>query len=340
MQQPIEFYNGRIAMATIYDVAKRAGVSTYTVSSVVNQSAYVSPKLTKRVLKAVQELDYTPNALARGLQTRKSRTIAMLIPDIGSPFYARVVHGVEDRLRKADYSLMLGNTYNRAEEQARYLTIFRSQQVDGLLMFLAAGDETHAERMVKAKKAVVFVGRTPRTFNADSVTADNVAGTRLAIEHLIKAGHQRIAIITGQSTLSTSADRVEGWRKTLRKYKLPTSASLIGEGDWSAESGCAITKRLLSMNPRPTAIFASNFLMMTGALRGVKESGLRSPEDVQVVSSDDSEWLDVFSPPITTVVQPSYAMGENAADLLLKRLEKPSRRFETIVLEPQLHVRP
>ena len=326
-------------MATIYDVAKRAGVSTYTVSSVVNQSAYVSPKLTKRVLKAVQELDYTPNALARGLQTRKSRTSAMLIPDIGSPFYARVVHGVEHRLRKADYSLMLGNTYNKAEEQARYLTIFRSQQVDGVLMFLAAGDESEPERMVKAKKAVVFVGRTPRTFKADAVSADNVAGTRLAIEHLIKAGHKRIAILTGQSSLSTSTDRVEGWRRTLRKHKLPTTASLIGEGDWSAESGHAVSKRLLEMTPRPTAIFASNFLMMTGALRAVKDCGLRCPEDVQVISSDDSEWLDVFAPAITTVVQPSYAMGEHAADLLLKRIEKPSRKFETVVLEPERHIR-
>jgi LacI family transcriptional regulator len=326
-------------MPTIYDVAKRAGVSTYTVSSVVNQSAYVSPQLTKRVLKAVQDLDYTPNALARGLQTRKSRTIAMLIPDIGSPFYARVVHGVEHRLRKADYSLMLGNTYNEPEEQARYLTIFRSQQVDGLLMFLAAGDESEAQRMVKAKRAVVFVGRTPRTFRADAVSADNIAGTRLAVEHLIKSGHKRIAIITGQSTLSTSSERVEGWRKTLRKHKLPTSASLIGEGDWSAESGYTLTKGFLAASPGPTGIFASNFLMMTGALRAVKERGLRCPEDVQVVSSDDSEWLDVFSPPITTVVQPSYAMGEHAADLLLKRIEKPTRKFETIILPPELHIR-
>jgi LacI family transcriptional regulator len=115
---------------------------------------------------------------------------------------------------------------------------------------------------------------------------------------------------------------------------------MIGEGDWSAESGYELTKRFLSGTAAPSAIFASNFLMMTGALRAVKESGLRCPEDVQVVSSDDSEWLDVFSPPITTVVQPSYAMGEHAADLLLKRIEKPSRKFESIVLQPELHIRP
>src|SRR3954452_8589482 len=125
-------------MPTIYDVAKRARVSTYTVSSVINESAYVSPELTKRVRKAVQDLDYTPNALARGLQTRKTRTVAMLIPDIGVPFYGRVVQGVEHQLSQAGYSLMLGNTYNQPEEQARYLTVFRSQQVDGFLLFLAA----------------------------------------------------------------------------------------------------------------------------------------------------------------------------------------------------------
>jgi LacI family transcriptional regulator len=332
-------YNKHTEMPTIYDVARRASVSTYTVSSVINRSAYVSPELTKRVQKAVRELDYTPNALARGLQTRKTRTVAMLIPDIGSPFYSRVVRGVENRLRQAGYSLMLGNTYNQPEEQARYLTVFKSQQVDGVLMFLAAGDETEASRMVKAKKAVVFVGRAPRTFEGDTVTADNVQGTRLAIDHLIAAGHERIAIVTGQSSLSTSSDRVEGWRKSLRRRKLAAPASLIGEGDWSAESGYAVAKRMLDLSPRPTGFFASNFPMMTGVLRSIKEKGLRCPEDVQVVSSDDSEWLDVFSPAITTVVQPSYAMGENSADLLLKRMQQPSRKFETVVLTPELHVR-
>lgn len=194
--------------------------------------------------------------------------------------------------------------------------------------------------MVKANKAVVFVGRTPRTFDADCVSADNVAGTRLAIEHLIKAGHKRIAIITGQASLSTSTDRVEGWRKSMRKHKLAAPASLIGEGDWTAESGYSLTMKLLAGTPPPTAVFASNFLMMTGALRAVKERRLRCPEDVQVISSDDSEWLDVFSPPVSTVVQPSYEMGDRAADLLLKRIEKPTRKFETVVLQPELHVRP
>ena len=218
-------------MATIYDVARRARVSTFTVSSVVNRSAYVSPELTKRVLRAVRELDYTPNALARGLQTRSSRTVAMLIPDIGGPFYARVVRGVEDRRRLAGYSLLLGNTYNDLDEQSRYLSVFRSQQADGFLLFLAAGDEAEAERMVRARKPVVFVGRTPRSFEADSVSVDNVKGARLVVEHLIAAGHKRIAIVSGQLSLSTSADRVEGWRRTLRRHGLLAPPEYVCEGD-------------------------------------------------------------------------------------------------------------
>src|ERR1041385_4189851 len=129
-------------MPTIYDVAKRARVSTYTVSSVLNRSAHVSAELTKRVMDAVQELDYTINDLARSLQTRKTKTIGMLIPDIANPFYAKVVRGVEDVLRASGYSLVLGATYNQREQQSRYLAVFRSKQVDGLLLFISPGDDS------------------------------------------------------------------------------------------------------------------------------------------------------------------------------------------------------
>jgi LacI family transcriptional regulator len=144
---------------TIYDVAKKAGVSTYTVSCVLNKSAYVSPALTKRVEAAVKELDYTPNAVARSLQTRSTKTIAMLIPDIGNPFYARVVRGVEDRLRRDGYSLILGNSYNDAAEQARYVNLFKSRQVDGLLLYIAPQGEANLAPLVAARRPVVLIGR-------------------------------------------------------------------------------------------------------------------------------------------------------------------------------------
>ena len=328
-----------IVVATIYDVAKLARVSTYTVSCVVNKSAFVSPELTERVLAAVKQLDYTPNAVARSLQTRTTKTLGMLIPDIANPFYARVVRGVEDRLSKDGYSLLLGNTYNDVDAQTRYLSLFRGRQVDALLLFMTSGGEDAVARLVEEKRPVVCVGRVPQSFDCDSVSADNITGTRLAIDHLIQKGHKTIGLVAGELALSAGMDRVKGWRAALKKRKLPAPDSLIEAGDWTEVAGCEATHRLLEHSPQPTAIFAANFLMMTGVLRALQERGIPVPQQVEVASSDDSEWLDVFTPAITTVALPTYDMGQQAADLALARLKDPKRPFTKVVLEPALRVR-
>lgn len=327
------------SVATIYDVAKLARVSTYTVSCVVNKSAFVSPELTERVMEAVRKLDYTPNVVARSLQTRTTKTVGMLIPDIANPFYGRVVRGVEDRLSKDGYSLLLGNTYNEVAAQTRYLNLFRGRQVDALLLFLAAGGDEAVERLVADKRPVVCVGRVPSGFECDSVSADNILGTRLAIEHLIQKGHKTIGIVAGELGLSTATDRIEGWRRALRRYRIKPDDSLIEAGDWTEVSGYQAALRLLEHNPAPSAIFVSNFLMMIGVLRALKERKIAIPSTIEVSSSDDSEWLDVFSPEITTVAQPSYEMGERAADLALARLADSKRPFTKVVLEPSLKIR-
>jgi DNA-binding LacI/PurR family transcriptional regulator len=263
----------------------------------------------------------------------------MLIPDIANPFYSKVVRGAEDALRERGYSLLLGNTYDRVEEQSRYLRLFRSKQVDGVLLFIAPGDTRDIETFVRIKKPVVFVGRRPLSFDADSVTSDNQKGTRMAVERLIGAGHSAIGIITGQFDLSVSLERVDGWRRALKAAGLPTPKELVGEGDWTAESAQRITCGFLKAPKRPTAIFAANLPMMAGVLRALKEHGLHCPADIEVMCSDDSDWLDVFGPAISTVAQPSYEMGLRAAELLLKRIKSPGRRFEKIVLEPELVLR-
>src|SRR5690348_4971339 len=275
-------------MPTIYDVARRARVSTYTVSAVLNRSAYVSPELTERVHAAVHELDYTINELARSLHTRKTRTAGMLIPDIANPFYAKVVRGVEDVLKQSGYSL-----YNDAAEQTRYLGVFRAKQVDGMLLFVAPRAEEELQPLVAAQKPVVFVGRTPSQIKADSVSADNLYGTRMAIEHLIAKGHKTIALLPGEILVSTGADRVAGWRSALESARLAAPSQLIGACKWSAESGFQATQELLSRRPRPTAIFAANFLLLTGALRAIQDADLRVPKDIEVMSSDDPECVDV-----------------------------------------------
>ena len=299
----------------------------------------VESELTKRVMDAVQQLDYTINGLARSLQTRKTQTIGMLIPDIANPFYAKVVRGVEDILCKSGYSLILGSTYNDREEQARYIGVFRSKQIDGMLLFVAPGDDSEIRGLVEAKKPVVFVGRVPLDLNADAVTADNAKGTQLAVAHLISKGHCRIGLINGQEGLSSSTERVAGWKRALRKAGFQAPAGYIHHGDWTAASGSAATIAMLDLAEPPSAVFTANFLMMTGVLKALKDRALKCPGDVEVMSSDDSEWLDVFEPRISTVAQPSYDMGTEAAKLLLKRIKSPNRRFEQIVLPPQLMLR-
>jgi LacI family transcriptional regulator len=327
-------------MATIRDVARRAGVSTYTVSVVLNQAAYVSPELTKRVQKAVRDLDYTINGVARSLQTRRTHMIGMLIPDIANPFYAKVVRGVEGVCKRNGYSLVLGNTYNDPHEQACYLATLRSKQVEGFLIFVAAGDETEVAALVKRKVPVAFLGRYPRSFDADAVTADNRKGTRLGVQYLVGKGHRRIAIITGHFSLTANRDRLAAWKQSLRQTKLPIPTGYACEGDWTADSGYRHALKLLDRRTPPTAILTANFLMMTGVLRALKERGLACPSQVEVMSSDDSEWLDVFQPPISTIVQPSYEMGVQGAELLFKRIRDTNRKPEKIVLEPTLKLRP
>ncbi|WP_321476894.1 LacI family DNA-binding transcriptional regulator [uncultured Paludibaculum sp.] len=328
-------------MPTIYDVAKKAGVSIATVSAVINHTAYVSPELTKRVKAAVEELDYTVNQVASSLQTRKSRTVAMLIPDVASPdpFYGQVVRGAEDVLRKKGYLLILGHTYNQVEEQARYLSAFRSRLVDGVLLFQAPGEDEELRRMVAGKRPLVFVGRIPTDLEGDVVATDIGAGTRAGVEHLAAKGHKRIALLTVDKSMSVREARITGWRRALKAHGLTADEELIATAALSVEGGREIALQLLGLKERPTALFVDNLVFTTGVLKALQELKLRCPDDVEVMSSDDAEWLDVFQPPISTIVQPSYAVGEMAAEMLLKRIKHPNRPMQKVLLKPELRVR-
>ena len=326
-------------MATIYDVAKRAGVSTYTVSAVLNRSARVSAELTTRVEVAVRELNYTPNAVARSLQTRITKSIGMAIPDIGNPFYASFVRGLESRLRQDDYTVLLTSSFEDEAEQTKQIANFKARQVDGLVVVMVNGTEDTVRALVAETRPVVFAARVPVTYQADCVSADNVLGSRRAVDHLLDRGHKRVGMVIGHLSLSTGAERALGWRQALEARGLPAPGELLAVGEWTSESGYRLTNQLMSLAHPPTAIFGANFLILTGILRALRERGLHVPRDVQLASSDDSEWLDAFDPPVTTVAQPAYSIGYESANLLLKRIQDPSRPFERIVLTPDLKVR-
>jgi LacI family transcriptional regulator len=328
-------------MATIYDVAKRAGVSIATVSAVINKTAYVSPELTKKVKAAVEDLDYTINHLAHSLQTRSTRTVGMLIPDVGAPdpFYGEVVRGAEDVLRKKEYLLFLGHTYNQVEEQSRYLKAFRARLVDGVLLFQSPGEDEELDRLLKARKPIVFVGRVPQDIKADIVATDIQYGTFMALEYLYEKGHRRIGLVTVAASLSVSNYRLAAWHAALAQHGIPADDALVVGGELSTEAGRKAAAQILGSPQPPTAIFTDNLVVATGLLKALQERGLRCPEDVEVVSSDDAEWLDVFRPPITTVVQPSYDLGAQAAEVLIKRMKHPKRPVQKVLLRPALKVR-
>jgi LacI family transcriptional regulator len=297
--------------------------------------------LTKRVLEVVKELDYTINHMARSLQTRSSHSIGMLIPGEGGPdpFFSEVVRGVEDVLRKKGYALILGHTYNRVEEQSRYLQAFRARLIDGYLLFQAPGVDEDLDRILQKGQPIVFVGRIPRSVRADVVATDIRKGTEMAVTHLIGRGHQRIGLSVVTASMSVASFRAAAWRRALTRHGLSAGAEYISEGEFSLEAGRAAVRRFLAHEAPPTAIFADNLVHTTGMLAELQERGISCPNQVEIMSSDDAEWLNVLQPPISTVIQPSYVLGVQSAELLLKRIKHPRRKFERILLPPQLKIR-
>jgi len=242
-------------------------------------------------------------------------------------------------LGKKGYLLFLGHTYNSVDEQTRYLSAFRARLVDGVLLFQAPGEDKELERLIDTKKPLVFVGRVPKDIAGDIVAIDIQAGTRMGIEHLLRNGHTRIGMLLVSASMSVQANRIAGWRAALRKCGLTPDESYVISGELSTEAGACGAAELLELPEPPTAIFTDNLVLLTGVLKILKERGIGCPGEMELASSDDAEFLDVFQPPVTTVVQPSYELGAQAAELLLQRIRYTKRAFKKAILKPRLCVR-
>ncbi len=333
-------------MSTISDVAKRAGVSTMTVSRVINRSGYTSIETRARVEAAVEELGYVPNALARQLRSKRTKTIALVVSDISNPFFTTIARGVEDVAASHGFSVMYCNTDESAVEEERYLLMLIERQVDGILLVPArsSGDSfrlLHAHRM-----PLVVLDRRIAARNVDSVRCDSEAGAYALAKHLVDLGHRRIAVLTGRRNISTSIDRVAGCRRALEEAGLPLEDDLVHWGGFNfgslnqADGHRMALEVLAADGERPTAIFCANNFIGFGAIRALREAGLRVPEDMSVVAFDDlpEEW--VSDPFLTVAAQPAYEIGQRAATLLLDQLaghHEPTG--ESVVLPFELIIR-
>ena len=326
-------------MATIYDIGELAEVSVATVSAVINNTSYVSPKLRKRVEEAIRELGYSPNLLARGLATQKTQTLGVLIPDIANFFFPEVVRGIEDRVKKDGYTIILGNSDDQLEKEELYLRLFLSKRVDGILLTKCPGNLSPQLLQLLNKNAppVVLLDQEYSELATDCVLADDFGGGYIGTKHLLELGHRRIGIISGAPSLSTSIGRLSGYMKALSEFNVKFDPSLVVDGDYHIEPAYAAGLELLKR--KPTAVLVTNFMMTIGFLRALVDRKLSTPKDISIVSYDDFIWADAFNPPLTSVAQPQHELGYKAADVLLSRIRKKHKRPQHVVLENSLRIR-
>lgn len=327
-------------MATIKDVALRAGVSVTTVSHVVNDTRHVSAKGRERVELAIRELGYVPNAMARSLKSNTTSTLGMLIPNSSNPYFAEIVRIVEDRCFGAGYTLVLCNTDDEPRRQSVYLQVLAERRIDGLIVVSTGDDDSLVTQLQGLRIPTVLVDREIADPSCDLVETAHMQGGLLAVRHLLSLGHKRIACIGGPVGLTPSEQRIEGWRMALAEAgTTPNADALLWRGAFTSQSGYEAMHAILRTEHPPSAVFVCNDLMAIGALRAAHESGVHVPDELSIVGFDDIELSAYTSPPLTTVAQPKERIGALAVDMLLERVGGKRRDARKVVLQPELRVR-
>jgi DNA-binding LacI/PurR family transcriptional regulator len=327
-------------MATITDVARRARVTTATVSNVITQRVPVSAKTRARVLMAIEELGYRPNLVARGLAQGKTSTLALVVPTISNPFFAEVVEEVERVADQHDYQLLLSMTHQSTEEGKRHLERMASRWVDGFIVMGMAADITDVLALKDASKEVVLCvwNQDPLAHSLPIVDIDFRLAGELATRHLLEYGHRRIAAIVEEPVQWT---RRQGYQTALAEAGLPILPEYICQGNSSFESGYQRALDLLALPEPPTAIFAGNDWMALGAIEAIVCQGLSVPNDLSVVGVDDISQAVHAHPPLTTISIPKREMARAATELLLKHIQRTELPKESpkILVSPHLIVR-
>lgn len=329
--------------ATMRQVAERAGVSSATVSRILNgKDQRISDATRERVWQAVRELGYRPNTLARALKLQKTQTIGVVIPNIQKSFYADVVAGIEAEAADAGYRIMLCNANDRPELEREYIEMLQAAQVDGFLVSTSGGNEALYGKMARMGIPLVLFDRELPGVPADQVCVDNYRGAYEAVAYLVRQGHRRVALVSHElKDISTRIQRFQGYVDALRAAGVRGQDHHVWYVPEDARVQEGVLAELMGAGPMPTAIFATNGMLGLHVMRMLRQRGLRVPEDVSVVAFDSPEWAPFVNPPLTAVSQPAQELGSLAARLLLQKLEggdaggKPERR----VLEARLVVR-
>ena len=327
-------------MITIHDVAKLAGVAPITVSRVLNNSGYVSQATRTKVETAVAELNYVPNQIARSLRSSRTNTIALVLTDITNPFWTTVARGAEDAASRHGFNVILCNTDENAGKEQEYVNVLLRKRVDGFLLVPVRSTSEPVRQIQNQQIPVVVLDRQTPGIDVDAVRGASFDGAYELTKFLLSLGHRHIAVLSGPVDVSTALDRVDGYRYALKDAVVDHQPELIVYGEYTVDDGYEMAQRALAMRPAPTAFFATNNFIAIGALRALREAGKRVPEDISVVGFDDlpPDWSS--EPFLTVVVQPAYAIGEQATELLLERIASNKEPiYRDVVLPTQLIVR-
>ena len=325
---------------TIRDVARAAGVSTATAARALGGYGHASPAARRKVSESARQLGYRPNVVARALVSRATTTVGLVVGDIENPFFAAAARGLADVMDAHGYTVLLANADEDAGRERRAVDALRARQVDGMVVVPAPGaSPEHLAELVTAGVPLVLLDRAVVGVAADSVLVRNVAGARAAVAHLAGLGHRRIGVVSDSPEITSSAERIQGYRQALRAAGIAPEPGLISIGGPTRDDGEAAALRLLDRADRPTAVFTANNFMTVGALRAARSLGLRIPDDVALVGFDDLDWTTLVQPPVTVVRQPVADLGRVAGERLLRRLEGDAGPPKRIRLDANLIVR-
>lgn len=324
-------------MATMKDVARLAGVSTSTVSHVINNNRFVSEAVREKVTSAVSQLNYAPSALARSLKLNQTRTIGMLLTASSNPFYSEVVRGVERSCYERGYSLVLCNTEGDEDRMNRSLETLLQKRVDGLLIMCTESHLPSAELLNRYPSIPsVMMDWAPFEGSSDIIQDNSLLGGEMATRHLIARGYTRIACIAGPQDKTPARLRLEGYRQAMASAGLPVPEGYIVSSDFEFQGGFNAMNTLLSLNPLPQAVFTCNDAMAVGVYHALYQAGMSIPGDMAVMGYDDIELARYMTPPLSTIHQPKDELGELAIDTLLHRLAAPGGSQQLLVLTPEL----
>ncbi|MFG6117967.1 LacI family DNA-binding transcriptional regulator [Thalassobacillus sp. B23F22_16] len=328
-------------MASIKDVANKAQVSTATVSHVINGTRFVADETKEKVFSAMEELNYRPNRIARSLRSRKSYTIGLLVPlvaeDTSNFFFMSIANGIEQVLKDNGYNLILSNSNEDVDTERDQIRVFNSQFIDGLIIAPVNGEDCNYEKELSGDYPVVFIDRHPAELKGDMILVNNRQGTYEAVTKLINKGHQKIGFITGSLGITTSDERLEGYKEALENHQLPIDENYMKEGPATFQQGYQLAKEL--HEAKVTALFVANNVMTMGAVSYLQEKEVKVPEEMAIIGYDDYDWMKITSPPLSVVRQPAFELGKAAVEQLLKRVEGSQDDSVEIMLDSELILR-